>query len=194
MYATIVSHFIDSRKINVQYFANFVRFYINDPMHLFPAMILSFILQNGSICCRRILSSTSTLMLNEMNAQTVTRYNLFRILYKTPFSSFMLFPLELLPHTQGLFCVVSIIIFIIPALLSSTLTFIHFLFEQINHTMVIAMHYIDIGVIILQHEINPKTLKEEKHFTVSYMYTDFCGTCINMISFHECVTQYFTPS
>lgn len=62
--------------------------------------------------------------------------------------------------------------------------------------MVIAMHYIDIGVIILQHEINPKTLKEEKHFTVSYtgMYTDFCGTCINMISLHECVTQYFTPS
>lgn len=59
--------------------------------------------------------------------------------------------------------------------------------------MVIAMHYIDIGVIILQHEINPKTLKEEKHFTVSYMYTDF-GACSNMISFHECVTQYFTPS
>lgn len=57
--------------------------------------------------------------------------------------------------------------------------------------MVIAMHYIDIGVIILQHEINPKTLKEEKHFTVSYMYTDFCGTCINMIS-RMCDTIFYT--
>lgn len=53
--------------------------------------------------------------------------------------------------------------------------------------MVIVMYYIDIGVIIFLYEINFKILKEEKYFIVSYMYIDFCGICINMILFYECV-------